>query len=59
MANEVHKTMTTDAGRPDGDNQNSLTAGSRGPIVYTGLPFFARKRTPIVRFGVVAPTMPQ
>ncbi len=28
------KTMTTDAGRPVGDNQNSLTAGPRGPVVF-------------------------
>lgn len=26
--------MTTDAGRPVGDNQNSLTVGPRGPIVF-------------------------
>jgi len=35
MANEVKsKVMTTDAGRPVGDNQNSLTMGPRGPIVF-------------------------
>jgi catalase len=28
------KKMTTDAGRPVGDNQNSLTVGPRGPIVF-------------------------
>jgi len=28
------KVMTTDAGRPVGDNQNSLTVGPRGPIVF-------------------------
>jgi len=27
-------TMTTDVGRPVGDNQNSLTVGPRGPIVF-------------------------
>jgi catalase len=26
--------MTTDAGRPVGDNQNSLTVGPRGPVVF-------------------------
>jgi len=26
--------MTTDAGRPVGDNQNSLTVGPRGSIVF-------------------------
>ena len=42
MANEVRKTMTTDAGRPVGDNQNSLTAGSRGPIVFEDFLLFER-----------------
>ena len=28
------KTMTTDAGRPVGDNQNSITVGDRGPVVF-------------------------
>lgn len=28
------ETMTTDAGRPVGDNQNSLTVGPRGPVVF-------------------------
>ena len=28
------KVMTTDAGRPVGDNQNSLTVGPRGPVVF-------------------------
>jgi catalase len=26
--------MTTDAGRPVGDNQNSLTVGPGGPVVF-------------------------
>jgi catalase len=34
MAEDTRKTMTTDAGRPVGDNQNSLTVGPRGPIVF-------------------------
>jgi catalase len=42
MANEVRKTMTTDAGRPVGDNQNSLTAGSRGPIVFEDFLLFEK-----------------
>lgn len=42
MANDVRKTMTTDAGRPVGDNQNSLTAGSRGPIVFEDFLLFER-----------------
>jgi catalase len=42
MANEVRKTMTTDAGRPIGDNQNSLTAGSRGPIVFEDFLLFEK-----------------
>ena len=42
MANEVRKTMTTDAGRPVGDNQNSLTAGSRGPIIFEDFLLFEK-----------------
>src|SRR6202012_376145 len=34
MSDEVCNIMTTDAGRPAGDNQNSLTAGPRGPVVF-------------------------
>jgi catalase len=34
MADDNKKLMTTDAGRPVGDNQNSLTVGPRGPIVF-------------------------
>jgi catalase len=35
MADETKsKVMTTDAGRPVGDNQNSMTVGPRGPIVF-------------------------
>jgi catalase len=34
MAEDTRKIMTTDAGRPVGDNQNSLTVGPRGPIVF-------------------------
>jgi catalase len=42
MADEVHKTMTTDAGRPVGDNQNSLTVGPRGPVVYEDFLLFEK-----------------
>jgi catalase len=42
MINEVRKTMTTDARRPVGDHQNSLTAGSRGPIVFEDSLLFER-----------------
>ncbi|HEY2121816.1 MAG TPA: catalase, partial [Candidatus Acidoferrum sp.] len=42
MANEVRKTMTTNAGRPVGDNQNSLTVGSRGPIVFEDFLLFEK-----------------
>jgi catalase len=31
---EEKKIMTTDAGRPVGDNQNSLTMGPRGPRAF-------------------------
>lgn len=34
MAGVKKKIMTTDAGRPVGDNQNSLTVGPRGPVVF-------------------------
>jgi catalase len=34
MAEEQKKPMTTDAGRPVGDNQNALTVGPRGPVVF-------------------------
>ncbi|TCK76028.1 catalase [Acidipila rosea] len=42
MPEETHKTMTTDAGRPVGDNQNSLTVGPRGPIVYEDFLLFEK-----------------
>jgi catalase len=42
MADEVRKTMTTDAGRPVGDNQNSLTVGARGPVVYEDFLLFEK-----------------
>ena len=34
--------MTTDAGRPVGDNQNSLTVGPRGPIVFDDFLLFEK-----------------
>jgi len=34
MAEDKKQVMTTDAGRPVGHNQNSLTVGPRGPIVF-------------------------
>src|SRR5258707_12125143 len=34
MAEEKKGIMTTDAGRPVGDNENSLTVGPRGPVVF-------------------------
>jgi catalase len=36
------KIMTTDAGRPVGDNQNSLTVGPRGPIVFEDFLLFEK-----------------
>jgi catalase len=36
------KTLTTDAGIPVGDNQNSLTAGPRGPLLVQDWPLFER-----------------
>ncbi|HWZ45513.1 MAG TPA: catalase [Candidatus Saccharimonadales bacterium] len=50
---EVKKeVMTTDAGRPVGDNQNSLTVGPRGPIIledsllFEKMAHFNRERIP-------------
>ena len=46
------KQMTTDAGRPIGDNQNSITVGDRGPIVFEDyllfekMAHFNRERVP-------------
>jgi len=39
---ENKKVMTTDAGRPVGDNQNSLTVGPRGPIVFEDFLLFEK-----------------
>jgi hypothetical protein len=39
---EKKKTMTTDAGRPVGDNQNSLTVGPRGPVVFEDVLLFEK-----------------
>jgi len=52
MSEDNMKIMTTDAGRPVGDNQNSLTAGPRGPIVFEDyllfekMAHFNRERVP-------------
>ncbi|HEY4051392.1 MAG TPA: catalase [Acidobacteriaceae bacterium] len=52
MAEEVRKRMTTDAGRPVGDNQNSITVGPRGPVVledfllFEKMAHFNRERIP-------------
>src|ERR1700688_1272086 len=37
-----NKRMTTDAGRPVGDNQNSLTVGDRGPVVFEDFLLFEK-----------------
>ncbi len=39
---EDRKKMTTDAGRPVGDNQNSLTVGPRGPVVFEDFLLFEK-----------------
>ena len=39
---EGRKKMTTDAGRPVGDNQNSLTVGPRGPVVFEDFLLFEK-----------------
>ncbi len=42
MADDKKKIMTTDAGRPVGDNQNSLTVGPRGPVVFEDFLLFEK-----------------
>src|SRR6202140_4485520 len=42
MGEEKKKIMTTDAGRPVGDNQNSLTVGTRGPVVFEDFLLFEK-----------------
>src|ERR1700684_2917783 len=37
-----NKRMTTDAGRPAGDKQNSLTVGLRGPVVFEDFLLFEK-----------------
>ncbi len=39
---DEHKRVTTDAGRPVGDNQNSLTVGPRGPVVFEDFLLFEK-----------------
>lgn len=51
-AMEEKKTLTTAVGRPVGDNQNSLTAGPRGPVLmqdyqlFEKMAHFNRERIP-------------
>ena len=42
MPDDKKKIMTTDAGRPVGDNQNSLTVGPRGPVVFEDFLLFEK-----------------
>ena len=42
MAEGKKNVMTTDAGRPVGDNQNSLTVGPRGPVVFEDFLLFEK-----------------
>jgi catalase len=42
MADDKKKIMTTYAGRPVGDNQNSLTVGPRGPVVFEDFLLFEK-----------------
>ena len=39
---EERRKLTTNAGRPVGDNQNSLTVGPRGPIVFEDYQLFEK-----------------
>src|SRR5258708_25735625 len=42
MEEDKKRIMTTDAGRPVGDNQNSLTVGPRGPVVFEDFLLFEK-----------------
>src|SRR5260370_19452467 len=42
MADQKKNIMTTDAGRPVGDNQNSLTVRPRGPVVFEDFLLFEK-----------------
>src|ERR1700757_4590074 len=42
MPEEKKNVMTTDAGRPVGGNQNSLTVGPRGPVVFEDVLLFEK-----------------
>jgi catalase len=42
MADDKKEIMTTDAGRPVGDNQNSLTVGPRGPVIFEDFLLFEK-----------------
>jgi catalase len=42
MSEKKKAIMTTDAGRPVGDNQNSLTVGPRGPVVFEDFLLFEK-----------------
>jgi catalase len=42
MPEDKKKIMTTGAGRPVGDNQNSLTVGPSGPIVFEDFLLFEK-----------------
>jgi catalase len=37
----THPTLTTDSGMPVADNQNSITAGPRGPVLMQDFVLFA------------------
>ncbi len=57
--------MTTSSGRPVGDNQNSVTAGPRGPVLMEDYLLFEKmaaiKRlvfTPSYRIGLMGPMRP-
>src|SRR6266511_3309562 len=42
LMSKMHEKTTTDAGRPVGDNQNSLTVGARGPVVFEDVLLFEK-----------------
>jgi len=51
--------MTTSAGNPVADNQNSITAGARGPLLMQDYQLIESSRTRIVNASRSAPFTPK
>jgi catalase len=48
-------TLTTDSGMPDSDNQNSITAGPRGPVLMQDFVLFEKLLAHQNRERIVSP----